>query len=64
MGGGCGLALVIFYTNDSNLKKKVFGGDWKMGVWGGAGVREVLGVVDGWTDDQAQTNLLLQPPRC
>ena len=41
---------MIFFTKNPNLKKKIF-------FLGGGGVG---GGEDGWTDEQAQTNLPLQ----
>ena len=35
VGGGAGLELVNFFTKDPNLKKKCFGGGWRVGVRGG-----------------------------
>ena len=49
-GGGGARVSVFFYTQNLNLKKKnIF--FCFLGVGGG---------VDGWTDEQAQTNLPLQ----
>ena len=53
--GGGGLGLVIFFHKESKSKKKNF-----FFFWRGGGVRRGGGGVDGWTDEQAQTNLPLQ----
>ena len=45
---------MIFFHKESKSKKKLFLGG------GGGGVRRGGGWVDGWTDEQAQTNLPLQ----
>ena len=47
---------MFFFTKNPNLKKR-FGGGGR--VWRGAGWGDGGGE-DGWTDEQAQTNLPLQ----
>ena len=52
----CLLTYGFFFTKNPNLKKEILFWGWGIGaVW----VR-VGGGVDGWTDEQAQTNLPLQ----
>ena len=48
---------MIFFTNNLNLKKKSFVGGCSSGGGGGGGRRRG---VDGWTEEQAQTDLPLQ----
>ena len=55
LGDGAGAKIIdFFFTKNPNVKKKHFLG-WEWGKGAGLG-----GVLDGWTDEQAQTNLLLQ----
>ena len=53
-GQGRGARVSDFFHKESKSKKNFSGGG------GGGGVRRCGGGVDGWTDEQAQTNLPLQ----
>ena len=64
MARGRGARVSEFFTQNPNLKKKyiffLFFFFWGGGAGAGMCVCAEGGGVDGWTDEQAQTNLPLQ----